>query len=440
MMPIMNELAVSPISEKGNSLTKNTKIFGKENSFLEFFGVSKKETKKNKKEPKEVNLLNQVPQFNFNQNLTRKASETSEVKSGQNLTKVNEKVKVEPKLSSPLNSPKIESVMVLGKRIESTETSNLSKTENLSSKVMAPKTMEAKDLNSKVVVPKTELNSLKKDGAINDGLKLKENSIQTEIKISKDLTPQWKGRGMSQINDLNLQNSARSQNTKMDLKGLNSDIKSADNSKNTQTVTNYGLKKLNGVEKTEGILGEKKIEKSSKTDDSTNALQGLVLNKKIEPSNVAVSKTIDEKPMEFHNVLQQVENGIKINYNNQLKEMKIKLQPEELGEVEVKLTIENNIMKADFVVESQQVKEILESKFDTLKNALHDKGFEGAQINVSVSTNGKKEGESRERFDFENRKTVGKGRDDFDLTKVATIDSSSKINRAGNSSNIDIVV
>ena len=142
--------------------------------------------------------------------------------------------------------------------------------------------------------------------------------------------------------------------------------------------------------------------------------------------------------VDYSNLLQQVENGIKINYNNQLKEMKIKLQPEELGEVEVKMTIENNIMKAEFVVESQIVKEILESKFDTLRNALENKGFTGAEINVSVSTGENKKQQSFFVLDEERKREI-KESVDF-ISKIENLDSNSKITKISNSSSIDIMV
>ena len=141
----------------------------------------------------------------------------------------------------------------------------------------------------------------------------------------------------------------------------------------------------------------------------------------------------------FDAIVQQVENGIKINYNNQLKEMKIKLQPEELGEVEIKMTMENNIMKAQFVVESQTVKEILESRFDNLRNALENKGFYGAEINVSVSTGENKNANNAFVFNESGNKRTEEKVPDY-LAKVENLDSNSKVRRQISDSNVDIMI
>lgn len=42
-------------------------------------------------------------------------------------------------------------------------------------------------------------------------------------------------------------------------------------------------------------------------------------------------------------------------------------------------------MIAEFTVENQKVKEVLESRFNELKNNLNEKGIDVSQINVSIS-------------------------------------------------------
>ena len=142
---------------------------------------------------------------------------------------------------------------------------------------------------------------------------------------------------------------------------------------------------------------------------------------------------------DFNAIMQQVENGIKINYNNQLKEMKIKLQPEELGEVEIKMTMENNIMKAQFVVESQTVKDILESRFDNLRNALENKGFYGAEINVSVSTGENKNANNAFTFNQSDNKRTEEKVPDY-LAKVENLENNSKVRKVISDSNVDIMI
>jgi flagellar hook-length control protein FliK len=66
-------------------------------------------------------------------------------------------------------------------------------------------------------------------------------------------------------------------------------------------------------------------------------------------------------------------------------EMIIKLKPEELGKLELKIEVHKESVIARFSVESQIVKEAIESNLADLKNSLKDKGFSDMTFDVNVS-------------------------------------------------------
>lgn len=70
------------------------------------------------------------------------------------------------------------------------------------------------------------------------------------------------------------------------------------------------------------------------------------------------------------------------------QEMVMKLEPESLGKLNLKIVIENGLVTAKFVAESQQVKEVLESSFNQLKDALQQKGISVQGFSVSVKQEG----------------------------------------------------
>jgi flagellar hook-length control protein FliK len=70
------------------------------------------------------------------------------------------------------------------------------------------------------------------------------------------------------------------------------------------------------------------------------------------------------------------------------QEMVMKLEPESLGKLNLKIVIENGLVTAKFVAESQQVKEVLESSFNQLKDALQQKGITVQGFSVSVKQEG----------------------------------------------------
>ncbi len=148
-------------------------------------------------------------------------------------------------------------------------------------------------------------------------------------------------------------------------------------------------------------LKEEKIDKSEKnekvefksivseknSDLKVSVISENILNNienKIEIRNVEVIPQIVAK-RDIENSYTQVENMIKMNFNADTKEMKLRLSPDDLGEVEVKISIEKNIMRAEFLVENEKVKEMLESRFTDLKNALLEKGISTSEINVNIS-------------------------------------------------------
>ena len=189
-------------------------------------------------------------------------------------------------------------------------------------------------------------------------------------------------------------------------------------------------------DKVEGIKELKVVEKNSSADkvpeknDSIPLAQNFTTSRVDSKGFVSTPVNTDSRN-DFNAIMQQVENGIKINYNNQLKEMKIKLQPEELGEVES--------ANKEYRLESQTVKDILESRFDNLRNALENKGFYGAEINVSVSTGENKNANNAFTFNQSDNKRTEEKVPDY-LAKVENLENNSKVRKVISDSNVDIMI
>lgn len=127
------------------------------------------------------------------------------------------------------------------------------------------------------------------------------------------------------------------------------------------------------------------------------------------------------KNINYESMYSQVDSFIKMNFNPETREMKMRLTPDDLGEVEVKINIDKNIMIAEFTVENQRVKEVLESRFNELKNNLNEKGIDVSQINVSISNGDSSRQEQRFVWDEmqEKRKIVQAGKiENRDYSKI----------------------
>ncbi len=96
------------------------------------------------------------------------------------------------------------------------------------------------------------------------------------------------------------------------------------------------------------------------------------------PGSTGVNSTSREE------LFSQIVEHAKVVVNNGGSEMEVNLKPEHLGKLQLKVTIENEVVTAKFVAESQQVKEIIESNLGQLKRNLQENGMQVDAIMVSV--------------------------------------------------------
>lgn len=89
-------------------------------------------------------------------------------------------------------------------------------------------------------------------------------------------------------------------------------------------------------------------------------------------------------PISQPHIMEQVKGQIKLIQNGMLSEMAIKLTPENLGEINLRIATINGIVVAQFVAESQKVKEILEQNMGDLAKEMEDKGIQVSELSVSV--------------------------------------------------------
>lgn len=84
-------------------------------------------------------------------------------------------------------------------------------------------------------------------------------------------------------------------------------------------------------------------------------------------------------------VVTQIMEKIKVSVKPEISEVKMLLKPEQLGEVSLKIATQNGVVTAQFIAESQRVKEIIEANFNQLKDMLLEQGIDVGALEVSVS-------------------------------------------------------
>lgn len=102
-------------------------------------------------------------------------------------------------------------------------------------------------------------------------------------------------------------------------------------------------------------------------------------------------------------VLKQITGKFKTDYENQLNEIKIKLTPEHLGELTIKISLERGILSARALVENSNIKQLLESNMSELKDSLKEQGVDFKSIDVSVGKDSEFEEQSQNFFRHDKR-------------------------------------
>ena len=179
-------------------------------------------------------------------------------------------------------------------------------------------------------------------------------------------------------------------------------------SKENKNVFHYETKDLNmnnySDDKDDNVIN---LVNSEQNDEELNYFENnkVVDNKLniISNKNLITKNNVDTKM-----ILEQIKSTIKASDLNKHSEIVIKLKPEELGKLEIKLEIHRNTVIANINVENAKVKQALETNLADLKESLKEKGFSNMSLDVNVNQNnendnGKNQYEEFIRLDYKNK-------------------------------------
>ncbi len=119
----------------------------------------------------------------------------------------------------------------------------------------------------------------------------------------------------------------------------------------------------------------------------------------------------------YTQIMDAINGNIKIDENG--TSMLVKLQPEQLGNVELKLNLHKGLIMAEIKVENEVVKAAVESNLDDLRQNLSNKGYSINQINVTVDS-GKKEQQEQFGFDQNSKSKNAKKLDDLQEIEISS--------------------
>ena len=98
-------------------------------------------------------------------------------------------------------------------------------------------------------------------------------------------------------------------------------------------------------------------------------------------------KKIDVRNNQFMQMISKIADEIRLTVDKNKNEMTIKLQPETLGKLTVKISSENGVMNASFFAENDKAKTMIENNMIELKNSLEKQGIQVQNLTVTVDQN-----------------------------------------------------
>ncbi len=145
----------------------------------------------------------------------------------------------------------------------------------------------------------------------------------------------------------------------------------------------YKDEELDQFEKDFFKMGEKNIQ-----EDNNINVENLNIGKitqKVKNTITPLKEGTNINPKE---IIDQITKKSKLTINKDNTVMEMKLEPESLGKLTLKVALERGILTAKFTAENDKVKEIIENNLEQLRNNLVAQGLNIESLSVSVDSQG----------------------------------------------------
>ena len=143
-------------------------------------------------------------------------------------------------------------------------------------------------------------------------------------------------------------------------------------------------------------------------------------------------------------VLPQVVRSIAALARSGTNEMRLQLQPPELGELELSIRTMDGVVRGEIVVSTAEVKQLLESQLERLRQSLAESGLELADINVQVGGNDNASQQPGQEFAQERHGADGgladSGSEAADATEGASAQQQLTLSPSGDDQGIEVDV
>ncbi|CAG7841034.1 hypothetical protein CLOHAE12215_02458 [Clostridium haemolyticum] len=164
---------------------------------------------------------------------------------------------------------------------------------------------------------------------------------------------------------------SNNKNVKSTTEKIKNSLETDLNSKSLVENNNETKNQFNNENNEEDFLKNLLSRDKSKADTKINRLTNFMND--FNKVNNTVSKDIEnEVPVNINknNLVNDFIKSVKYMEQNNVKEMTVKVMPRELGEIVIRLTVENGLMKANITANNKEAYNLLNSKAQELNNSL----------------------------------------------------------------------
>lgn len=169
---------------------------------------------------------------------------------------------------------------------------------------------------------------------------------------------------------------------------IQEDVKTALNSKAVKVDVSDKESKISDAETgTEVHKATNKVQNNPINEEMTALKQEqmVVDNKSELVQNQEVP--VNEQKVNRTEIINQIVKKAEIILDDAMPEMRMQLEPENLGKLTLRVAVEKGLITAKFTAESYEVKQTIESSFNELKDMLQEKGLLIQNLSVSVGQN-----------------------------------------------------
>ncbi len=169
-----------------------------------------------------------------------------------------------------------------------------------------------------------------------------------------------------------------------DLLNKNYSQNNNENSTENESSNSNANTTLDNKESSKGDKFLNSLATDDKTGDTTNKINLFISRNQLIQNQEAVTDTSKNLTVNRATFANDIVQDVKFMSSNGLKELTVKINPENLGELTISLTQEDGVMKANLKAASKDTTNLLMQNLTDIKNELNDKNIRINEINIEL--------------------------------------------------------